>query len=99
MSVHVSEAPVYTIIADRELFMVYTQKMQHSGMDIINLGWVFAVQRLVAPLVTFSSSNSSLDSSSAKPVGENVRIVVTPLTALSAGHTSKFCGPVYDGVI
>ena len=95
----ISKATVDAVMTDCELFMVNTQKMQHGGMDIINLGWVLTIQRLVTPLVTVPSSNPSFDSSSAKPVREDVGIVIAPLAALSARHTAKLCGPVYDGVI
>ena len=63
------------------------------------LEWDFSVQGLVTPLVTFAGSDATLNAAATEPIGEDVWIVIAPLTTLSAGHAAKLCGPVYDGVI
>ena len=95
----VREAAVDTIIPKSKFFMVDTKKVQDGGVDVVHLGSLAAIHRLITPLIAFSADYSPLNPASAQPVGETIGVVIPALPSLSARHASKFSGPQDNGVI
>ncbi|SVE26634.1 uncharacterized protein METZ01_LOCUS479488, partial [marine metagenome] len=67
MPVHVRQPPVDAVVWDGEALVVDAQKMEHGGVDVVDLRGVGAVEGLVAPLITFSGSHSPLNAAAAEP--------------------------------
>ena len=72
--------------------------MHDRGVDVVDLGGVAPVQRLVAPLITFAVGDTAFDAATGQPVREDIRIVIPTLAALGRGHASKLGRPENDGV-
>ena len=93
MTVHVGEAAVDAVFAEGESFMVEAELVEDGGVDVVDLGRVFAVGGFVAPLVAFAVRDSAFDSAAREPVGEDVRVVIAAFAALGRGHAAEFGGP------
>lgn len=50
--VDIGQAPVNAIMADSELLVVDSQLVKDGGVDIVDSGWVVAIERFVSPVVT-----------------------------------------------
>lgn len=48
----IGQAPVNAIMADSELLVVDSQLVKDGGVDIVDSGWVVAIERFVSPVVT-----------------------------------------------
>lgn len=96
---HVSEAAVDAVFAEGESFVVEPELVEDGGVDIVDLGGVFAVGGFVAPLVAFAVRDSAFDSAAGEPVGEDVRVVVAAFAALGRWHATEFGGPEDEGVV
>ena len=59
MPVNIRQAAINPIMSHRQTFVINPHQVQNGGMDIINLGWIFAIQGLVPPLVGFAVSQSA----------------------------------------
>ena len=93
VTVHIRQSAVNTVVAHGEFFVVDSQLVEDRGMDVVTRGWVILIGRSESPLVTLAVGHASLDTTAGEPVGEHKRIMVTPLTALSAGHAAKLGRP------
>ena len=93
VTVHICQSAVNAVVPHGELFVVDSQLVQDRGVDVVARGWVILVGRAESPLVTLPVGHASTDTTAGEPVGENKRIMVTPLAALSAGHAAKLGRP------
>lgn len=98
MPVHVGQTSVYAVVPHGHKFVINAQQVQHGGVYVVDLGGVFAVQWLVAPLVALAMGDAALYASASEPVGEYVGVMVTPFLALRTGHTAKLGCPMNDRV-
>src|SRR5262245_6243964 len=67
-------------------------------MDVVDLGGILSVTRLVTPLVALTVADAALDPAAAQPVSETVGVVVAALASLARRHPAEFGGPEDDGV-
>ncbi len=58
MPVHVRQPPVDAVVWDGEALVVDAQKMEHGGVDVVDLRGVVAVDRFVTPLITFPGGDA-----------------------------------------
>src|ERR1051326_5072085 len=79
--------------------MVDAQQVQDGRVDVVDRRRMIAIERFVTPLIALTADHAAFDASPAKPVGEDVWIVVPTLAALRAWHSPKFSRPKDDGVI
>ena len=99
MPMHVGEAAVDAVVADGELRVVDAQQVQDGGVDVVDLGGVFAVERFVAPLVGEAVSRASFDAAAAEPVGEDEGVVVAAFGTLGRRHSAELGGPEDERVV
>jgi len=79
---HVGEPAVDAIVAECELGVIDPQLAQDRRVNVVNFRGILAIQRLVAPLVALAMRDAPLDAAAAKPVGEDIRIVIAAFSAL-----------------
>jgi hypothetical protein len=61
MAMDICQPTVDPVVANRQSSVVYAQQMKNGCVDIIDLGWVLSIQRLVAKRVARPMSDSSAD--------------------------------------
>ncbi len=79
---HVRESPVDAVVAIGQLGVVDAELAQDGGVDVVNFRRVLPIERFVTPLVAFAIRGATLDSATAQPIGEDIRIVIPPLATL-----------------
>src|SRR2546425_1743949 len=97
MSMHVGQAPVDSIVSKRELLVVDPQEVKDCGVHVVTIGRIFG--HAEGPFVAFTVGYASLDAAPREPVRESVRVMVSALASLAAGHASEFGRPENDGII
>src|SRR5688572_8357315 len=95
---HVGQAAVDAVGAERESLMVDSQQMQDGGVDVVYLRGIFTVERLVAPLIAWAVRDAALDAAAGEPICEHKWIVIPAEAALRRGHAAELGGPEDDGV-
>ena len=96
---HVGKAAVDAVFAEGEFFVIEAELVEDGGVDVVDLGGVFAVGGFVAPLVAFAVGDAAFDAAAGEPVGEDVLVVVATFAALGRGHAAEFGGPEDEGVV
>ena len=71
--------------------MVHTEQVQHSGVEIVYLQFVF--HHVIAEFVGGPESRATLDSTPRHPEGKAPRMVVSAITALCKWGTTKLACP------
>ena len=79
---HVGESAVDAVFSEGESFVVEPELVEDGGVDVVDLGGVFALGGFVAPLVAFAVRDSAFDSTPGEPVGEDVWVVVAAFATL-----------------
>src|SRR5580658_5864331 len=51
MAMHVGQAAVDAVVAERQPRVVEAEQVQNGGVDVVDLGVILAVGRLIAPFV------------------------------------------------
>ena len=68
MPMHIGQAPVDAVVAQRQARVVDTEQMQHRRMDVV------AISRMLGgaerPFVAGSVSDAAFDASAGQPTGE-----------------------------
>src|SRR5947209_3626861 len=90
VAVNIGQPAVNAVVPNGQLQVVDPEQPQHGCVDVVHLGRVRAVGRLVAEIVARPVADPALDPAAAEPVGEAVRVVVAALPALRAGHPAEF---------
>ncbi len=52
-------------------------------MNVVDLGWMLAVDRFEAPLVTGAVADAAFDASATEPIGEDKLVLIAPLPGLA----------------
>ena len=99
MPVHIGEAAVDAVMAKGEARVVEAELMEDCSMDVVDRGRGVSIKWFVTPDVALTVSQSALDASAAKPVGENKRVMVAALAALRRRHAAKLGGPQDERVL
>lgn len=99
MAMHVGQAAIDSVVANGESSVVDAQEVEKRGMNVIDFSDLSPVQWLVAPLIAFARDDSAFDTCTAKPIREDIGIVISAHTSLGGGHAAKLRGPKDDGVI
>ncbi len=68
-------------------------------MNIIDLRRVCTIQRFIAPGVALAAGHSTLHSTSRQPIGESVRIMISPGATLGRRHPAELGGPQHDRIV
>ena len=90
MSVNICQSAINSVLPDSQSRMINAQQMQNSGVHVVNLSRVAAIERLVAPFVRRSVRHSATNASAAQPVCEHVGIVIaTPAALVEALHKHR----------
>ena len=55
---HVGETAIHAVPAESEALMIDPKLMQDGGMNVIALGRIGAIERLVAPLIALPPSSA-----------------------------------------
>lgn len=92
---NISQAPVYAVVPDGQLFVIHAQQMQDDGVHVMTgcAGFAFP-----GPLVTLAVSRSPLHPTTGKPSDERPTIVIPACLPLAERHTAKLGGPYDQGV-
>ena len=90
---HIGEAAVNAVLEPGEFCVLKAEKVEHCGVDVINLCGVAPVERFVAPLVAFADRYAAFDAAAAQPIREHIRIMIAAFAALRAGHSAKLGRP------
>ena len=99
VAVNVGQPAVDTVVTEGQLFVVDAQQVKHRGVDVVDLAGAIAVEWFVAPLVGWPVADAAFDAPATQPVGEDVRVVVSPLAALTSWHATEFSCPQDDRVV
>ena len=59
--VDIGQSTVDTVVSDSQPFVVDPQQVQDRGVNVVDLCRVFAIERLVAPLVGWSVRDATLN--------------------------------------
>jgi len=95
--VDVGEAHVAGGEAEGALGVVDAEKVEHGGVEVVDLNFVF--DGLVAKVVGRAVSDPWLDAAPGEPGGEAEGIVVASISALGEGSAPKFTGPDDEGIV
>src|SRR5688572_6469229 len=57
--VHVCQAAVHAVVAEDELLVIDAEQVQDRGMNVVDLRGFAAIERLVAPFVAGSMSDTA----------------------------------------
>src|SRR5688572_6429117 len=99
MPMHVGEAAIDAVMADAKPRVIDAKQMQDRGVDVVHLGRLSAVKRLVAKLVAGTIGNAAANPPAAQPVGETEGVVIATTTALRRRHAAKFGRPQNQRVV
>ena len=55
---HIGEPPIDAVFAEAQLLVLDPHQMQHGCVDVVDLGWIGAIQWLVSPLITLPMGGS-----------------------------------------
>src|SRR5439155_3011447 len=95
---HIGQTPVDAVVAEGELGVVHAQEVQDGGVDVMDGGWVLAIEGFVTPLIALAPGDPGFDAAAAKPVGETIRIMIPALATLGAWHPAELGRPEDEGV-
>ena len=62
---NIGQAAVNTVVPNGESLVVDAQLVKQRGMDVVNLGGAFTIQRLIAPFVRGPIADPPFDSTTA----------------------------------
>ena len=82
VTVDVGQATIDPIVSHEELRVIDAQQIQDGGVDVVDLGRITSIQRLIAPLITWPIGRAALNATAGQPVREDERIVIAPSAAL-----------------
>ena len=75
MSVNISQTEWTTGIRESELFVVDTELVQDSGLNVVYMDWIF--NRSESEFISFSECLTSANASSGHPHGKRLRVMVS----------------------
>ena len=87
-TVHVGKADISSAEPMREALVIYPQKVEQGGVEIVNLERIDG--GLVAPLVGGTVANAGADSASCHPEAEPMLVVIAACPALRKWGASEF---------
>jgi hypothetical protein len=97
MACNVGQSKVATAVAKSEFFVIESEEMQESGVQIINVHTIF--DGLVAEVIGSTVMKSSFYPSACHPDGEGMGVVITTERALRVGGSSKLASPDHERVL
>ena len=85
------QATLNAVMVERQQFVIDPEQVERSGMEIIGVSRINC--RLPAQFIRFAIADASLYTTTGKPRGEGIRIMIPPLAILTLGGwlASKFC--------
>lgn len=91
VTVHVSQAAIDTVVAHAESRMIDAQQVQHGGMEIVTIRFIFG--GLVGEIIARSERAASLDACPGEPGYERPSVVVATGGSLREWHPAEFGRP------
>jgi hypothetical protein len=99
MPVNIGQSAIDAIIPNIKQSMIDTKQMQNGCMDIIYLSRIFSILGFVPKIITRAIRYTALDTTTRKPIGEALRIMIAAFSTLRRRHSAKFRGPKNDSII
>ena len=79
---NIGQSAIDSIVPDSQSSEIDPEQMQNRGMDVVDLSRILAIQRLVAPFVTLSITDSATNAATGKPIRKAIRIVIASHASL-----------------
>ena len=82
VAVNVGQATIDSIVADGKALVINAQQVQDCCVNVVDLRRMISIKRLVAPFVGWAMRHTCFDAAAAKPIREDIRIMVPAFAAL-----------------